>query len=120
MTCAVSTDICMIANNDFFFDLQLFESDGTTVIDLTGATAIMQLLTITDAPSSTKDMNGGITNAANGQMRFTLTDVETQALLTVGSGNSTTFVSDVQITFVDTTKEVVLRVNVLVEQGRNR
>jgi len=119
--CVVSQPICMIAGNDFYFDLQLLKNDDVTPVDLTFTSATMQLLESDDSISATITMSGGVTDPEQGLMRFTLTDVETQSLLPIAEGNiKTTYVADVQITYQDSTKEVILRVDASVEQGRIR
>ena len=63
------------------FPLTFTENDGVTPIDLTGATAKMDLrLNVTDAMVA-QSMTGGIVDAVNGMMEFTLTDEETAALV---------------------------------------
>lgn len=119
--CVVSQQLCIIAGNDFFFDLQYLAADGVTPIPLAGCVATMQLLEAVDSVTATLDMSGGIIDATTGMMRFTLTDIETQGLLPIAAGNLTkSFVSDVQLTYVDLTKEVILRTSTTIEQGRTR
>lgn len=119
--CVISQNLCIIAGNDFFFDLQLLENDEITPVNLTGATAVMQFLEKDDSINDTIQLSGGITDPENGMMRFTLTDVETQSLLPIVEGNlKASFVSDIQVTYSDTTKEVILRATASVEQGRVR
>ena len=122
--CVVSYESCGIAGNDFYFNFTLFKADGTTPEDLTGSTIIMQLLESTCSPTVTKDMNGGIVagEEENGKVSFFLSDVETQELLplTPVCEGSKTYVADVQITWPDGTKEVLLRVSAKFDQGRNR
>ena len=119
--CVVSQPICIIAGNDFAFDLQLLQDDEVTPVDLSEATAVMQLLESDDSLTATVTLTGGVTDGANGLMRFTLTDVETQSLLPIAEGNiKTSYVADVQITYLNTTKEVILRVDAAIEQGRIR
>ena len=124
--CVVSYDSCGIAGNDFFFNLTLLQNDKTTPEDLTGSTVIMQLLTDDCAAAPVKNMNGGVVvgDEVNGKIAFNLTDVETQALMPLSPPedcvDKISFVADVQITWPDLTKEVLLRVKTNFEQGRNR
>lgn len=122
--CVVSYDSCAIAGNDFYFNFTLFKSDGTTPEDLTGATVIMQLLEDPCSETVTKNMNGGVVSGdeENGKVSFFLDPTETQALLplTPECELQKTYYSDVQITWPDGSKEVLLRVNAKFEQGRNR
>ena len=107
--------LTIISNLDF----QYLEDDGVTPIDLTGATAQMQLLNdITDV-SQVDDLNGGITDAANGSGRFSLTNVESQALLPIvpDGAASVSFVSKLRFTFADTTTSSVAGVNFSFEQS---
>lgn len=107
MACVANYDLCWISNDDIYFDLQYLESDGETPIDLTGATALMELRdSVTDA-SVVDTMNGGIINAANGQMRFTLTDTETAALLPRAQASRTLEYS-VKLTYSDASKQTIL------------
>jgi hypothetical protein len=118
--CVVSQNLCLIAGTDFYFDLQLLKSDETPQ-DMTGATASMQLLVADDSLTQTIDFQGGIIDAANGQMQFFLDNTETQSLLPIMTGNIiTSFVSDVLVDWPDGTKEVILRAKTEVEQGRTR
>lgn len=119
--CVVSQSLCIIAGNDFYFDLQYLEDDEETPVDLTGAAAVMQMLESDTSLTASVQLTGGITDAPNGMMRFTLTDVETQELLPISGGAAKdSYVSDIQLTYVDLTKEVILRASTSVEQGRIR
>lgn len=124
--CVVSYESCGIAGNDFYFNFTLFKADGTTPEDLTGSTVIMQLLQDDCSETVTQAMNGGVVTGeeVNGKVAFFLTDIETQALLPLSPPEdcekTASFVADVQITWPDGTKEVLLRVNAKFEQGRNR
>lgn len=117
--CVVSESLCFIAGTDFFFDLQYLEADQITPVDLTGATAVMQLLENTVDADEVLTFNGGITDAPNGLMRFSLTNAETQSVLPLPELKKT-FVSDIQLTYTDLTKEVILRTTSTAEQGRTR
>ena len=117
--CVVTQDLCMIAGCDFFFDLQYLEDDETTPIDLTGSTAILQLLDSTDSPAAEVTLTGGITVPLQGQMQFSLDGSQTQDLLELPALTKD-FVGDVHLTYPDTTCEIILRVTATVDQGRFR
>lgn len=107
MSCVANYDLCWIAGDDIYFDLQYLESDGETPIDLTGATAKMELRdAVTDA-SVVDTMNGGIINVLTGQMRFTLTDTETAALLPRADASRTLQYS-VKLTYSDASEQTIL------------
>jgi len=118
MSCPQIVNTCYTAGDTIVIDWQFTEVDGVTPIDLTGATAQMQLLeNITDATSFIT-MTGGITDAANGLGRFSLTGVESQTLLPIGSELAKkTYVSRILITYADTTTETIAGLNVEIEQG---
>jgi hypothetical protein len=118
MACVEFQPICYTAGDTVTIDFQYLEDDGETPIPLTGATAQMQLLdAITDA-AAVKDMTGGITDEANGSGTFSLTKVESQALLPIGEpAASIKFVSVIKFTFSDTTTKTVAGLNVTIEQG---
>ena len=124
--CVVSYESCGIAGNDFYFNFTLFKEDGTTPEDLTGSTVIMQLLVEDCSPSITKAMNGGVVpgDEINGKVSFFLDATETQALLPLSPSEdcqkTIKYVADVQITWPDGSKEVLLRVSAKFDQGRKR
>ena len=63
MACVQFTNVCFTAGDTVNLDFQYLEDDGVTPIDLTGATAQMQLLNdITDV-SQVDDLNGGNGNS---------------------------------------------------------
>lgn len=119
MACPQIVDLCFVAGNTITIDWQYTEDDGAP-IDLTGATAKMQLLNSITDQTQVIDMTGGITDAPNGLGQFSLTDTESQSLLPVGSGDndpSISFVSRIKIEFADTTKLTIAGVNVTIQQG---
>jgi len=115
----VQTDFT--AGDTINIDFQYFEDDGETVIDLTGASAQMQLLSALGNVAQFDDFNGGITDAVNGKGTFGLTAVESQALLplpiTGDEPTITTFISKMRFTFADTTVKTVAGLNVSIEQS---
>lgn len=119
MACVTFANVCFTAGDTVNLDFQYLEEDGITPIDLTGATAQMQLLnSITDV-SQVDDLNGGITDAVNGSGRFSLTNTESQALLPIvldGPANIN-LVSKLRFTFADTTTLSVAGVNFSFEQS---
>ena len=119
MACPVSVSLCYVAGDTITIDWQYFESDNVTPTDLTGATADMQLLNkITDV-SSVKTMTGGLTDPVNGLGQFSLTKIESQALLPIvlDGPQSIKFVSVIRLTFADTTTRTISGAGVTIEQG---
>lgn len=119
MACPESVNLCFVAGDTVTIDFKYTENDGTTPVNLTGATAEMQLLNARTDATYVKIMNGGLTDHANGIGRFTLTKTESQALLPVVAGENAriTFVSVIRITFADTTVKTIAGANVEIEQG---
>jgi len=119
MACPQIVDLCFVAGNTVTIDWSYTDSDGAP-IDLTGATAQMQLLNAITDQTQVIDMTGGITDAPNGLGTFSLTKTESQSLLPVGTGDgdpSIKFTSRIKITFADTTAKTIAGVNVTIEQG---
>jgi hypothetical protein len=117
MACVQFAELCYIAGDTVNIDFQYLENDGVTPIDLTGATAEMQLLLGIDDAAATDDLNGGITVPTNGQGRFSLTAVESQALLPIVTGNILIdFISHMRFTFADTTVRTVAGANLEFKQ----
>lgn len=106
---AVGSDdnVCVIAGDDFFYDVQFTQNDETIPIDLTGATAKMDLKDLATDVAVIESMSGGIVDALKGQMRFTLTDDQTNTLLSRATPNRT-YVFSVKITFQDATEQTIL------------
>lgn len=106
---AVGSDdnVCVIGDDDFFYDVTFVENDETIPKDLTGATSKMQLRDIVTDVVVVETMSGGIVDALKGQMRFTLTDDQTKAILPRAIV-SRALVFSVKITFQDLTKETIL------------
>ena len=79
MSCSVGNlDLCFIAGDDVYYTVTFNDVDGVAK-DLTGETATMELRNTVDT-ALVDTMSGGITDAVNGVMVFTLTDVETNIL----------------------------------------
>jgi len=117
MACVQFADLCYTAGDTVNIDFQYLEDDGVTPISLVGATADMQLLEAIDSLTATKDMNGGITVAANGQGRFSLTAAESQLLLPIVTGNTLVdFISHIRFTFSDATVRTVAGANLEFKQ----
>lgn len=119
MPCVEFATICFTAGDTVNIDFQYLEDDGETPIDITGATAEMQLLNdITDV-TQVDDLNGGITDAPNGSGRFSLSNTESQALLpiVVDGPESIAFVSKLRFTFADATTKSVAGANITFEQS---
>lgn len=120
MACPDSVSLCFVAGNTITIDWQYTTTDGETPVDLTGATAQMQLLNAITDENEVIAMTGGLTDEENGIGRFSLTKIESQGLLPVGSGDgqpSISFVSTVLITFADTTTLTIAAIGVTIEQG---
>jgi len=117
MACVNFAELCYIAGDTVNIDFQYLEDDGVTPIDLTGASAEMQLLLNIDDAAQVDDLNGGITDPVNGVGRFSLTSTESQALLPIVGGNiSIDFISHMRFTFADTTVRTVAGSNVEIKQ----
>lgn len=120
MACAQSVSLCFVAGDTITIDWQYTEQDDLTPIDLTGATAQMQLLDNITDQTEVIDMTGGITDATGGKGRFSLTNVESQSLLPVATGDnpaSKKFTSRIKLTYSDTTTKTIAGVDVTIEQG---
>ena len=107
MACVGNDNPCFIAGDDVIYSLQFFESDGETAINLTGATAKMDLRVSVTNASVVQAMSGGIVSALLGQMEFTLTDAETATLLPRAT-ESTSWAFSVKITYSDASEETIL------------
>lgn len=121
MACVEFVEFCFTAGDDVFINFQYLEDDGETPIDLTGATAEMQLLEAINSVSETITLTGGITDPVNGAGEFSLTDVESQSLLPIPVGpdepDSKQYVSKMRFTFSDGTKKSVMGARVTIEQS---
>lgn len=107
MSCPDTDSICFIAGDDLFYDIKFTENDETIPKDLTGATAKMDLRSDVTDVAVTQSMSGGIIEPLLGQMRFTLTDVETASLLP-RADPEISFVFSVKITYQDLSEETIL------------
>ena len=120
MACPAQVSLCFVAGDTITINWQYTEVDGETAIDLTGATARMQLLDkITDA-AQVIDMTGGLTDEPNGIGSFSLTKVQSQALLPIGTGTGSAeiiFVSVINLEFSDATSTTIAGVGVTLQQG---
>jgi hypothetical protein len=117
MACVQIGDTCFTAGDTITIDWQ-YTTDEGVAIDLTGATAEMQLLeSITDVASFIT-MTGGIVNAVNGSGTFSLTKVQSQTLLPIGSAAaSKKYTSKIRFTYADTTTKSIAGINVSIEQS---
>lgn len=107
MACAASDNPCVIAGDDLIYALTYTESDKITPIDLTGATAKMDLRESVTSATVTQSMSGGVISASEGKMQFTLTDAQTAALLPRDEA-SKNFAFSVKITFQDNSEQTIL------------
>ena len=119
MACVEFVNICFTAGDTVNIDFQYLENDGVTPIDLTGATAQMQLLSSITDVTQVDDLNGGITDPTKGSGRFSLTNTETQALLPIVADGppSVDFISKLRFTFSDATTKTVAGANITFEQS---
>lgn len=118
MACVQFGQTCFTAGDTVTIDWQWTTDEGVP-IDLTGATAQMQLLEkITDI-SQVIDMTGGITNETNGSGTFSLTNTESQTLLPIVADGpaSKQYTSKIRFTYSDTTTQSVAGVTVDIEQS---
>ena len=106
MPCTAEDNPCFVAGDDLFYDVQLTDSDDVG-IDLTGASAKMDLRDGVTNAAVAQGMTGGIVTALTGSMRFTLTDVETAALLP-RADESKSWAFSVKITYSDNTEQTIL------------
>jgi hypothetical protein len=118
MACVEFANTCYTAGDTITIDW-LYTDDEGTPIDLTGATAQMQLLNAITDLTQVIDMTGGITDAENGAGTFSLTKVESQSLLPIVAEGpaSKSFVSKIRFEFSDTTTRSVAGLNVDIEQS---
>lgn len=105
----------IIAGDDFYFPFIFTEQGGITPVDLTGATAVMEIRESATSPTVAVTMTGGITDAVNGVVLFSLTDVETNALLPRAEAGKI-YSSSVKLTYSDLTEETILIVSFPVQQ----
>ena len=118
MACVQFGSTCFTAGDTITIDWQ-YTTDEGVAIDLTGATAQMQLLeNITDVTQFI-DMTGGIVNAENGSGTFSLTNTQSQTLLPIavdGLANKS-YTSKIRFTYADTTTQSIAGVTLAIEQS---
>ena len=122
MACVNFVNLCYIAGTSIAVDWSYTEDDGTTPIDLTGVDADFQYLNaasdLTSVVNLTKSGTNGIVDGALGLGQHTLTIAQGQALLPLGTAAATVdFISHLQFTYPDTSKEVVAGVTSTYEQN---
>ena len=115
MACVGTDNPCFIAGDDLLYAIQRTENDKVTPIDLTGATAKMDLKDAVTDVAVVKTMSGGIVDAANGLIHFTLTDDETEALLPRAEV-SNSWVFSVKLTYSDASERTILAGTLTLEQ----
>ena len=115
MACVGEDNPCFIAGDDLYYDITFTEVDGT-LKDLTGATAAMDLRDGVTNAAVAQAMTGGIVTPLEGAMRFTLTDVETAALL-ARTETSASWAFSVKLTYSDATEQTILVGNLTLEQA---
>lgn len=116
MACVGNDNPCFIGGDDLTYPVQFLLSDGETPIDLTGASAAMVLRDNVTDVAVAQAMSGGITDATNGQMIFTLTDTETLALLPRAE-TSKKWVFSVKLTYVDLSEQTILAGELTLDQA---
>ena len=116
MACVGNDNPCFIGGDDLTYPVQFLLSDGETPIDLTGASAKMDLRDEVTSASVAQVMSGGITDATNGQMVFTLTDVETLSLLP-RTETTKKWVFSVKLTYVDLSEQTILAGDLTLDQA---
>jgi hypothetical protein len=118
MACVGFGDTCFTAGDTITIDFQ-WTTDQGVAIDLTGATAEMQLLNAITDTTSVVTMTGGLVDHANGSGTFSLTKVQSQELLPIVADGpaSISFISKIRFTYSDTTTETVAGLNVTIEQS---
>ena len=106
MSCIGSDNPCRVAGDDILYSIQFTDNLGVG-IDLTGATATMVLKDAVTDSTVVQTMTGGITTPLAGDMEFTLTDVESAALLP-RSELEKSWVFSVKITYADLSEQTIL------------
>ena len=106
MACVAEDNPCFVAGDDLFYDIIFTDSDEVA-IDLTGATADMDLRDPVTNAVVAQVMSGGIVTPLEGAMRFTLTDIETAALLP-RTEDSASWAFSVKLKYLDGTKQTIL------------
>ena len=106
MACVGTDSPCGVAGDDFYYNLTFTDSENNPK-DLTGATARMDLRETVTNPAVVQSMSGGIIDAPNGLMRFTLTDEQT-ASLCPRDQVSCPYVYSVKLFYADTTEQSIL------------
>ena len=114
MACIAEDNPCFIAGDDVYYDLTFTDILGVAK-DLTSATAVMDLRDGVTNAAVAQLMTGGITTALSGQMRFTLTDVESAALV-ARTEVSKSFDFSVKVTYSDATEQTILFGKITFEQ----
>ena len=116
MACVTTVNSCHIAGTNLYEDWSYTDDEGNP-IDLTDVVAQFQYLTDANDLTSVIDLTGGVVDGPNGLGRHSLTPAQSQALLPIGSGKTVSFISNLMLTYPDTTIEVVAGVNTTIEQN---
>jgi len=120
MACPEIYNACIVAGDDYLFTFAYVEDDGSTPVNLTGSSLKIDFLsTISDA-SVLITKNLTIYDAANGLAKFALSDVETLALNPATSSTAVLIIGDLQITYPDSTKKILARVDLTIKPTRIR
>jgi hypothetical protein len=115
MSCTGTDSPCVVAGDSFSYDSTFKQNDEIEAVNLTGATATMDLRdAVTDA-AIVISMSGGIIDAEQGEMQFTLTKTQTAALL-VRTLESRSLVFSIRIEYQDLTVETILTGTMTIHQ----
>ncbi|MCP4987568.1 MAG: hypothetical protein GY928_16375 [Colwellia sp.] len=121
MACVNYENLCYMAGATVNIDFQVLEDDEVTPVDLAGATIELSLLNTLQDITSVEDFSGGITDAENGSGRFSLTKIQSQALLPIGNGDdSIAFKSTMKIEYADTTVDFLAGLDISFNQNASR
>jgi len=115
MACVGTDTPCRIAGDDMLYAVQFTDSEGVAR-DLTGATAKMDLKDAATDVAVVQAMTGGIVDAVNGMMNFTLTDIETAALLPRASATRA-LVFSIKLTYSDASEQTIMTGTLTLEQA---
>ena len=122
MACVQFAPACYMAGATIEIDWQYTEDDKVTPIPLVGATATLSLLDSVTDLTAVVDFTGGITDEPNGSGTFSLTKVQSQDLIPLGTADvkERSFTSTLKIEFADTTVDYIAGITTKFEQNASR
>ena len=122
MACVQFAQLCYMAGATVEIDWQYTKDDGVTPIPLTGASASLSLLDNVTDLTAVEDFTGGITDPENGSGTFSLTKVESQALIPLGTEgvSKRDFTSTLKIQYADGTVNFPAGITFTFEQNASR